>query len=80
MQVGFNKPPYTGNEEQYVLKAMQNDKISGNGFFTQKCERWFEEHLGCRRALLTPSCTNALEMAAILLEIKEGDRGAFGDV
>ncbi|MCD8477776.1 MAG: dTDP-4-amino-4,6-dideoxygalactose transaminase [Sulfurospirillum sp.] len=47
--------------------------MSGNGFFTQKCEDWFREKLGCKKALLTPSCTHALEMAAILLDIKEDD-------
>ncbi|MBE0497517.1 MAG: dTDP-4-amino-4,6-dideoxygalactose transaminase [Campylobacterales bacterium] len=73
MKIGFNKPPYIGNEERYVLQAIQSDKISGNGFFTRKCEQWFEEHLRCQRALLAPSCTHALEMAAILLDIKEGD-------
>lgn len=73
MQINFNRPPYLGSEYQYVLESMKSDKISGNGFFTQQCERWFEKNLSCKKALLTPSCTHALEMAAILLDIKEGD-------
>lgn len=73
MKIGFNKPPCTGNEEQYVLEAIKSEKISGNGKFTQKCENWFEKSLNCKKALLTPSCTHALEMAAILLDIREGD-------
>lgn len=71
--IPFNKPPLTGNEEQYVLEAMKSSKISGDGEFTQRCHRWFEEVTGCKKALLTPSCTHALEMAAILIGIKPGD-------
>ncbi|MDY0121329.1 MAG: dTDP-4-amino-4,6-dideoxygalactose transaminase [Sulfurimonas sp.] len=71
--IPFNKPPFTDNEEKYILKSLRSSQISGNGFFTQKCEDWFREKLGCKKALLTPSCTHALEMAAILLDIKEGD-------
>ncbi|MBU0720409.1 dTDP-4-amino-4,6-dideoxygalactose transaminase [bacterium] len=73
MNISFNKPPYTGNEEQYVLKSMRSDKISGNGEYTQKVEKWFEKELLCKKALLSTSCTHALEMAAILLDIKDGD-------
>ena len=69
----FNKPPLTGNEQQYVFKAMQSNKISGDGFFGRKCQAWFEEKLGCPKTLLTPSCTAALEMAAILLDMQPGD-------
>ena len=69
----FNKPPLTGNEQQYVFQAMQSNKISGDGFFGKKCQAWFEENLGCPKTLLTPSCTAALEMAAILLDIQLGD-------
>ena len=71
--IHFNKPPLTGNEEQYVLEAMKSSKISGDGAFTKRCHKWFEERLGCKKALLTTSCTHALEMAALLLDIKEGD-------
>lgn len=69
----FNHPPHTGNEDQYVLAAMRSDKISGDGKFGQQCQQWFEQNLGCKRALLTPSCTQALEMAALLIDIQQGD-------
>ena len=69
----FNRPPHTGNEDRYVLAAMRSDKISGDGKFGQQCQRWFEQHLGCKKALLTPSCTQALEMAALLIDIRPGD-------
>ncbi len=69
----FNKPPYTGNEEKYILESMKSSKISGDGEFTKKCHEWFEKRLNCKKVLLTPSCTAALEMAAILFNIKEGD-------
>lgn len=71
--ITFNTPPYTGNEDQYVLQAMRSDKMSGDGPFTKKCHTWFEENLLCKKALLTPSCTAALEMAAILVDIQPGD-------
>jgi dTDP-4-amino-4,6-dideoxygalactose transaminase len=72
-KIPFNKPCYTGNEDKYVLDAMRSLQISGNGPYTKKCEEWFENRLKCKRALLTPSCTHALEMAAILIDIKPGD-------
>lgn len=71
--IPFNKPPLTGNEEQYVLEAMKSPKLSGDGEFIKRCHRWFEETTGCKKALLTPSCTHALEMAAILIGIEPGD-------
>jgi dTDP-4-amino-4,6-dideoxygalactose transaminase len=71
--IPFNIPPYTGNEEKYVLESMRSSKISGDGDFTKKCHKWFEEKLQCKKALLTTSCTHALEMAAILIDIQEGD-------
>lgn len=71
--IPFNKPPLTGNEEQYVLEAMRSSKISGDGEFTQKCHTWFKEKLECPKALLTTSCTHALEMTAILIDIQPGD-------
>ncbi|MUG31814.1 dTDP-4-amino-4,6-dideoxygalactose transaminase [Psychrobacter sanguinis] len=71
--INFNKPPYTGNEDQYVLQAMRSDKMSGDGHFTKRCHSWFESNLPCNKALLTPSCTAALEMAAILVDIQPGD-------
>lgn len=71
--IPFNKPPYTGNEDQYVLDAMRSVAMAGDGPYTQKCHKWFEEHLPCNRALLTPSCTHALELAAILINTQPGD-------
>ena len=70
--IHFNKPPLTGNEEKYVLEAMKSLKISGDGAFGKRCQEWFEKRYACPKTLLTPSCTHALEMAALLLEIKEG--------
>jgi len=69
----FNHPSYTGNEDKHVLTAMRSGNMSGSGHFNEKCHRWFEENLGCVRALLTPSCTSALEMAAILIDTQAGD-------
>lgn len=71
--IPFNRPPYTGNEDRHVLAAMRGDKISGDGPYSRRCQDWFEQRLGCRKALLTPSCTQALEMAALLLDIQPGD-------
>lgn len=71
--IPFNKPPYTGHEDQYVLQAMRSAKISGDGPFTTLCHNWFEQNLPCKKALLTPSCTAALEMAAILIDTQPGD-------
>lgn len=71
--IPFNLPPFTGNEKEYVLESMKSSKISGDGEFTKRCETWFEEKLECKKALLTTSCTHALEMTAILLDIQEGD-------
>lgn len=71
--IPFNRPPYTGNEDKYVLTAMRSEKISGDGKYGYQCQQWFEQQLGCHKALLTPSCTQALEMAAILIDIQPGD-------
>lgn len=71
--IPFNRPVHTGNEDQYVFASMRSDKISGDGEFGQKCSNWFEQYLGCTKVLLTPSCTHALEMAALLIDIKPGD-------
>lgn len=73
MSIGFNRPPVTGNEEQYILQALQSPKISGDGPFGQKCQKWFEQNLPCKKSLLTPSCTAALELAALLIDIQPGD-------
>lgn len=71
--IPFNIPAITGNEEYYINQVLLNKKISGDGLFTQKCNRWFEDKYGTRKALLTTSCTHALEMAAMLADIKADD-------
>ncbi|MDP2921176.1 MAG: dTDP-4-amino-4,6-dideoxygalactose transaminase [Candidatus Omnitrophota bacterium] len=71
--IPFNIPTHAGNEEKYLKQAMKNRKLSGDGLFTKKCQGWFEKNLQCPKALLTTSCTHALDMSAILAEIKEGD-------
>lgn len=73
MNIPFNKPYFTGNETIYIQDAVAMGKISGNGKYTQKCQKWFEETYGFGKCLLTTSCTDALEMAAILLDIQPGD-------
>lgn len=69
----FNKPSHTGNEDQYVLAAMRSAKISGDGEYSKRCQTWFESRLSCPKALLTPSCTQSLEMAALLIDVQPGD-------
>ena len=71
--IPFNKPYLTGKEMQYIEEAVKSGKISGNGLFTKKCQEFFEREFGFKKTLLTTSCTDALEMAAILADIKEGD-------
>jgi dTDP-4-amino-4,6-dideoxygalactose transaminase len=71
--IGFNKPYFTGKETEYIRQAVGNEKISGNGLFTQKCHRFFEQKYGFAKVLLTTSCTTALEMSAILIDIGPGD-------
>ena len=71
--IPFNIPPYVGTELDYVAQACQNNKICGDGPFTKKCHQWLEAAFGCQKALLTTSGTTALEMAAILCDIKPGD-------
>ncbi|MDZ4159933.1 MAG: dTDP-4-amino-4,6-dideoxygalactose transaminase [Anaerolineaceae bacterium] len=71
--IDFNKPTLTGNELGYIQQAFENAHISGDGYFSKACQSRLEETLGVPKALLTTSCTHALEMAALLLEIKPGD-------
>jgi dTDP-4-amino-4,6-dideoxygalactose transaminase len=71
--IPFNVPPVTGDELGYIQKAIANKKICGDGEYTKKCHAWFEKTLPAKKVLLTTSCTHALEMAAFLLDIKEGD-------
>src|SRR5215217_1640646 len=73
MQIPFNKPYLTGRETACLERAFANLQFSGDGPFTHECSRLIEQTLGCRRALLTTSCTHALEMAALLLDIEPGD-------
>jgi dTDP-4-amino-4,6-dideoxygalactose transaminase len=71
--IPFNRPAMVGTEFEYIQQAIQNMHISGDGIFTRRCHTLFEEELGVPRALLTTSCTHALEMAALLLDIQPGD-------
>jgi dTDP-4-amino-4,6-dideoxygalactose transaminase len=74
MKIPFNKPYLTGKEAHYIYDAVYGEgKLSGNGKYTQKCHAFFEERYGFRKCLLTTSCTDALEMAALLLNIQPGD-------
>jgi len=71
--IPFNKPFLTGKEAHYIYQAVYSGKISGNGLYTKKCQAFFEERYGIKKALLTTSCTDALEMCAILADIQPGD-------
>lgn len=71
--ISFNVPPSTGKEIEYISKAIKNNKICGDGEFTKKCTNWFKEKTKVKQFLLTTSCTSALEMAAVLTNIKPGD-------
>lgn len=71
--IPFNQPYSTGKEIDYAAETQRNYHLSGDGPFTKRCHRWIEEQTGCAKALLTHSCTSALDMAALLLDIKSGD-------
>jgi dTDP-4-amino-4,6-dideoxygalactose transaminase len=71
--IPFNKPFLTGKETEYIQQAVASGKISGDGMFTKKCHQFFETQFGFKKVLLTTSCTDALEMAAILINIQPGD-------
>lgn len=71
--IPFNQPYATGLEMVYATEAHRNHHLSGDGAFTKRCHRWIEQETGCARALLTHSCTSALDLAALLLDIKAGD-------
>jgi dTDP-4-amino-4,6-dideoxygalactose transaminase len=73
VQIPFNKPALTGNEFTYIADAIRRGQISGDGYYTKQCQTTLEQTLGVGRALLTTSCTHALEMSALLLDIREGD-------
>ncbi|MEI6729857.1 MAG: aminotransferase class I/II-fold pyridoxal phosphate-dependent enzyme, partial [Pseudomonadota bacterium] len=71
--IPFNKPYLTGKESEYIAQAHAIGQLSGDGSFTKKCHEWLEGETGCSKALLTHSCTAALEMSAFLIDIKPGD-------
>lgn len=71
--INYNRACVTGSELELITEVLKSGKMAGGGYFNKKCEFWFEEHLGCERCLLTPSCTAALEMVAILINIQPGD-------
>ena len=71
--IPFNKPFLTGNETKYIEQAVKSGKISGNGDFTQKCQRFFEDNYGIKKALLTTSCSDALEMCSMLIDCTQND-------
>lgn len=72
-EIYFNLPYMTGNELLYIAEAHSNGRLAGDGPFTKRCHGWLEERTGCYKGLLTHSCTAALEMAALLLDIQPGD-------
>ena len=71
--IPFNKPFLTGKELKYIDQANNLGQLAGDGYFTNECKKWLEKNTSSSYALLTHSCTAALEMAAILADIKEGD-------
>lgn len=71
--IPFNKPCYIGKEDAAIRDALLKQKLSGNGTYGERCIRWLEENMGVKKAMLTPSCTAALEMTALLTEVGEGD-------
>lgn len=71
--IPFNKPYLTGKETHYIYEAVNSGKLSGNGIFTKRCQEYFEQRYGFKKCLLTTSCTDALEMAAILCNVQPGD-------
>ncbi len=71
--IPFNSPALAGNEIPYIVEAVNNRHLSGDGPFTRRCHAWLEQVTGCKQALLTHSCTAALEMAALLLDLQPGD-------
>jgi dTDP-4-amino-4,6-dideoxygalactose transaminase len=79
IRVDFNRPVLVGKEIEYMQQAIENGHISGDGPFTKRCHAFLEKQLGVRKALLTTSCTHALEMSAILLDIQPGDEVIIPD-
>src|SRR3990167_1943198 len=73
VKIPFGKPFIAGRELEYIARAVMNGSIAGDGAYTKLCQAWLQSRLGTPCALLTHSCTAALEMAAILLDVKPGD-------
>jgi len=73
MKIPFNKPLVTGEEAEYLNQVIKNGKFSGDGEFTRKCSKILEQKTGCQKAIMTPSCTAALEMASLLCNLRPGD-------
>ena len=71
--IPFNRPTIAGDEWKYMAEAIRREQISGDGYYTSQCHAFLEKELGVRKALLTTSCTHALEMTALLLDLKPGD-------
>ena len=71
--IRFNRAIYTGKEDQYIKDAILSGKLSGDGSYTAKCSTWIENRTGINRALMTTSCTHAIELAALLTDIQPGD-------
>src|SRR5712692_3940633 len=71
--IPFNRPSFEGREHEYIAAAIASGHISGDGIFTKRCHQFLESELGVPKALLTTSCTHALEMSALLLDFKPGD-------
>lgn len=73
IEIPFNRPYMTGSEIEYILNTKQRNMLAGDGWFTKQCHQWLEANVGSKKALLTHSCTAALEMAALLVDIQPGD-------
>ena len=73
MKIPFNRPVIAGREFEHIDEAIALGQLAGDGAFTDRCQRWLEAEVGCGAALLTHSCTAALELAAILLDLEPGD-------
>jgi dTDP-4-amino-4,6-dideoxygalactose transaminase len=72
-KIPFNWPHMTGKELYYIAESHFNGRLAGDGPFTRRCHEWIEQRTGCNKALLTHSCTAALEMAALLMDVQPGD-------
>ena len=73
MHIPFNRPFFSGREFEFIQEAITSWQLSGDGAFTRKCHAFLEQELGAKKALLTTSCTHALELTALLLDLQPGD-------